>query len=47
MKYGFIRAHQDQFRVSRMCVVLKSVAMGITTGETDRSPNGPRRTVSR
>ena len=21
MKYGFIRAHQDQFRVSRMCVV--------------------------
>ncbi len=23
MKYGFIRAHQDQFRVSRMCVVLQ------------------------
>lgn len=23
MKYGFIRAHQDQFSVSRMCVVLK------------------------
>jgi len=23
VKYGFIRAHQDQFRVSRMCVVLQ------------------------
>lgn len=23
MKYGFIRAHQDQFSVSRMCVVLQ------------------------
>ena len=23
MKYGFIRAHQDQFSVSRMCAVLK------------------------
>ena len=23
MKYGFIRAHQDQFSVTRMCVVLQ------------------------
>lgn len=23
MKYGFIRAHQDQFSVARMCAVLK------------------------
>ena len=43
VKYGFMRAHQDQFKVSRMCEVSRSVAVAITAGGIERSPSVSRR----
>ena len=38
-----MRAHEDQFKVSTMSVVLKSVVVGITVGSIVKSPNAVNR----